>query len=136
MMKLLLLFIRIRSKDEKGVEGMSVREFLVNVSPREAIDAVEVYVVQGNISGTLVDRYTRSVGEHEVHVVILEKYYIRSSNRASLTVTVDNFDGETKVHAVASGGSEGVFFRFDWGAGNNFANSVEDALRPYLIEGE
>ena len=42
---------------------------------------------------------------------------MRSSNRASLTVTIDNFDGKTKVHAVASGGSEGVFFRFDWGAG-------------------
>ena len=53
---------------------------------------------------------------------------MRSSNRASLTVTIDNFEGETKVHAVASGSSEGMFMRFDWGAGNNFANSVESAL--------
>ena len=59
-------------------------------------------------------------GEQEVHVVVLEKYYMRSSNRASLTVTTDNLEGQTKVHAVASGGSEGMFMRFDWGAGNNF----------------
>ena len=112
---------------------MAVREFTVSVSPKEAIDAIETYVVKGSISGTPVDRYVRRIGEYEVYVVILEKYYMRSSNRASLTVTIDNFDGKTKVHAVASGGSEGVFFRFDWGAGNNFANSVEDALKPYLL---
>ena len=96
---------------------MSVREFTVNVSPTKALDAIETHVVRGSISGTLVDRYVRRVGEQVVHVIILEKYYMRSKNRATLTVTVDNFDGETKVHAVASGGSEGVFFRFDWGSG-------------------
>ncbi len=112
---------------------MSVRDFTVSVTPQEAMDAIETHVVEGNISGTLVDRYVRRSGEHEVHVIILEKFYMRSNNRASLTVTIDNFDGKTIVHAVASGGSEGVFFRFDWGAGNNFANSVEAALRPYLI---
>ena len=42
-------------------------------------------------------------------VIVLEKYYIRTSNRASLTVTIDNFDGGTNVHAVAAGTSEGHF---------------------------
>ncbi len=90
-------------------------------------------LLEGSISGTLVDRYVRRIGEHEVHVVVLEKYYMRSSNRASLTVTIDNLEGQTKVHAVASGGSEGMFMRFDWGAGNNFANSVESALGSYIV---
>ncbi|MBO1913419.1 hypothetical protein J4G37_52485, partial [Microvirga sp. 3-52] len=67
-----------------------------------------------------------------IHVVILEKYYMRTSNRASLTVTIDNFDGETNVHAVAAGTSEGIL-RFDWGAGKNFSNSVENALNPFII---
>ncbi len=112
---------------------MSVREFTVTISPAAAMDVIETFVVTGSISGTLVDRYVRRIGEHEVHVVVLEKYYMRSSNRASLTVTIDNFEGQTKVHAVASGGSEGMFMRFDWGAGNNFANSVESALGSYIV---
>ncbi len=120
----------------EGDEGMSVREFTVNVSPREAVEAIETYVVKGSVSGTLIDQYVRRIGKHEIHVVILEKYFMRSSNRASLAVTIDNFGGETKVHAVASGSSEGVFFRFDWGAGKSFANSVEVALGPYLIGGD
>ena len=117
----------------EGDEMMSVREFIVNVSPTKAMESIETYVVEGSVSGTLVDRYARQVEEHEIHVLILEKYYMRSNNRASLTVTIDNFGGDTKVHAVASGGSEGVFFRFDWGAGNSFANSVEAALEPYIV---
>ena len=112
---------------------MSVREFTVTISPVAAMDVIETFVVEGSISGTLVDRYVRRLGEHEVHVIVLEKYYMRSSNRASLSVTIDNFDGQTKVHAVASGGSEGVFMRFDWGAGRNFANSVESALESYIV---
>lgn len=112
---------------------MSVREFTVTISPVVAMNAIETFVVRNSISGTLVDRYVRRLGEHEVHVVVLEKYYMRSGNRASLTVTIDNLDGQTKVHAVASGGSEGVFMRFDWGAGNNFANIVESALEPYIL---
>ncbi len=112
---------------------MSVREFTVTISPMAAMDAIETFVVSGSISGTLVDRYVRRLGEQEIHVVVLEKYYMRSNNRTSLTVTIDNLDGQTKVHAVASGGSEGIFMRFDWGAGNNFANSVETALRTYIV---
>jgi hypothetical protein len=112
---------------------MSVREFTVNISPVAAMKAIELFVVRGSISGTLIDRYVRRFGEHEVHVVVLERYYMSSSNRASLTVTIDNLEGHTKVYAVASGGSEGMFMRFDWGAGNNFANSVETALRTYIV---
>ncbi len=117
----------------EGDEDVAVREFTVNILPMAAMTVIESYVVGGSISGTLVDRYVRQVGEQEVHVMVLEKYYMRSSNRASLTVTIDDFGKDTKVHVVASGGSEGVFFRFDWGAGNNFANSVETALGTSII---
>jgi len=112
---------------------MSVCEFTVIISPAEAMDVIDTFVVSRSISGTLVDRYVRRFGEQEVHVIVLEKYCMRSSNRASLTVTTDNFEGQTKVHAVASGGSQGMFMCFDWGAGNDFANSVESALGLYLV---
>lgn len=112
---------------------MSIREFKVRLNPSEAMHKIHEAVSGGSISGTLVDHYERSSGDHQVVVFVLEKYFIRTNNRSSMTVTIDNFDGTTKVHAVASGSSESVFFRFDWGAGNNFANSVENALVGYLI---
>lgn len=114
---------------------MSVKDFTVKISPNEAADLIQSEILRGNISGTLVDHYVRTTGSSEVHVLIMEKYYMRSNNRASVTTTIDNFDGSTRIHVVAAGSSEGVFFRFDWGAGNNFATSVERALEQYIIGG-
>ncbi|WP_339253367.1 DUF6054 family protein [Sporosarcina sp. FSL W8-0480] len=114
---------------------MSVKEFTVKISPTEAANTIESEILRGSISGTLVDHYVRTTNSSEVHVLIMEKYYMRSNNRASVTATIDNFEGVTRVHVVAAGSSEGVFFRFDWGAGNSFATSVERALKEYIIGG-
>ncbi|MCG7343118.1 DUF6054 family protein [Sporosarcina sp. ACRSL] len=114
---------------------MSVKNFNVSISPSEAVDIIQSEILRGSISGTLVDHYVRTTGSAEFHVLIMEKYYMRSNNRASVTATIDNFDGKTRVHVVAAGSSEGVFFRFDWGAGNNFATSVERALGQYIVGG-
>lgn len=85
------------------------------------------------MTGKLIDHYERVSGEHQLVVFVLEKFFMRTSNRSSMTVTIDNFDGTTKVHAVASGSSESPFFRFDWGAGTSFANSVENALANHIV---
>jgi len=115
---------------------MSVKEFTVSITPMEAAEIIQSEILRGSISGTLVDHYVRNAGSSEVHVLIMEKYYMRSNNRASVTATIDNFEGTTRVHVVAAGSSEGVFFRFDWGAGNSFATSVERALEQYIVGGE
>lgn len=81
---------------------MSVREFRVCLNPVEAMNKINEGVTGGSISGTLIDHYERSSGDHQVVVFILEKYFMRTSNRSSMTVNIDNFDGTTKVHAVAS----------------------------------
>lgn len=112
---------------------MAVREFYVSLKPTEAMDIITEAVVGGSMTGQIIDEYERSVGDYKVYVFILEKYYMRSSNRASLTVTLDNFDGKTKVHVVASGSGEGAFLRFDWGAGKSFSASVENALAHYIV---
>lgn len=118
----------------EGDEEMAVREFTVNISPALAMNAIEAYIMREEVTGTLVDWYVRLVGEHEVHVIIFEKYTMRTTSRASLTVTIDNFGGDTKVHAVASGGSAGPHLHIDWGARENFLNSVEAALGDSIIQ--
>ena len=112
---------------------MDVREFYVSLSPKKALDILQESLIQGSISGAVVDVYERMVGEHQIVVCVLEKYYMRTSNRTSLTVTIDNLESNTKVHAAASGGEEGAFFRFDWGAGGNFVGSVEKVLGEYKL---
>jgi hypothetical protein len=112
---------------------LSIKEFNINISPDEAMNKITEGVIKGTISGKLVDFYERFSGEHQIMVFVLEKFFMRTSNRSSMTVTIDNFGDVTKVHAVASGSSESPFFRFDWGAGDSFANSVENALAQHII---
>ncbi|WP_144510508.1 DUF6054 family protein [Bacillus sp. FJAT-22090] len=112
---------------------MDIREFYVSLSPKAALDILQHHIVQGSISGTIVDVYERVVGERQVVVCVLEKYYMRTSNRASLTITLDNLENNTKVHAAASGGGSGAFLRFDWGAGESFVSSVENALGGFIV---
>lgn len=112
---------------------MSIREFNINISPEEAMNKINDGVIKGSITGKLIDVYERLSGDHQVVVFVLEKFFMRTGNRASMTVTIDNFGASTKVHAVASGSSESPFFRFDWGAGDSFANSVENALAQHII---
>ena len=49
-----------------------------------------------------------------------------------LTVTLDDFTGRTRVHAISGGGGEGLF-RFDWGAAETFEGVVQDALSGYRL---
>ncbi|WP_313893209.1 DUF6054 family protein [Psychrobacillus sp.] len=112
---------------------MDVREFYVSLSPKSALGVLEESLVRGTISGAMVDVYERIVGDKQVVVCVLEKYYMRTSNRASVTITIDNLEENTKVHAAASGGGAGAFLRFDWGAGDSFVTSVERALETYMV---
>ena len=65
-------------------------------------------------------------------VLVFEKHYYRAGNRLTLTVTLDDFTGRTRVHCASGGGGEGLF-RFDWGAAESFEGVVHDALGPYRL---
>ena len=65
-------------------------------------------------------------------VMVYEKHYWRAGNRLTLTVTIDNMSGRTRVHTVGGGGGEGLF-RFDWGASQSFEGVVQDVLTPYML---
>lgn len=65
-------------------------------------------------------------------VMVYEKHYWRAGNRLTLTVTIDNLSGRTRVHTIGGGGGEGLF-RFDWGAAESFEGVVQDALSPYML---
>lgn len=106
----------------------------VSCGPEQAADLLERGVCNSGMSVECVDRYMSGADDgHVAIVLVFEKYFMRNSSRASLTVTVDNLSGRTCVHAIGSGGGQGSIFRFDWGASDNFESSVEDSLREYSV---
>lgn len=113
---------------------MAQYSMMVSCSAREAAALVERHVVGGSFSGSVIDRHVVEIGGgRSVTVLVFEKYFMRVSNRLTLTVTIDDAAGATRVHSVGGGGGESALFRFDWGAAASFENAPADALRRYVI---
>lgn len=83
------------------------------------------------LSCSIIDSVTRTIADTTIYVMVFEKYYMRSSNRASLTVVVSGAGDDVAVDAIGSGGGQGALFRFSWGAEENFVNTVSQILRRH-----
>ena len=106
--------------------------YFVSCPLTQCCDMIYDAVVNGSITGELLDCHTIQVpGGQQCVVMVYEKHYLRAGNRLTLTVTIDDITGGTRVHAVGGGGGEGLF-QFDWGAVSSFTGVVEEVLRPYL----
>ena len=107
--------------------------FNVNLSIDEVIYKLESVIVDGSITGELLDKYEiKGLEDMKTVVLVYEKHYYRAGNRLTLTITIDNFTGTTRVHYIGGGGGQGLF-RFDWGAGENFGSIVYITLNDYII---
>ncbi|MDT8717689.1 hypothetical protein IAI10_13550 [Clostridium sp. 19966] len=103
--------------------------FIVNLKP---IDAMNIIKEQQNAE--LVYEELNPIGDGKYcGTLLFEKYFVRVSNRAALMVTINNLNEKTIVTSVATGSSTGIFFNFDWGASEDFSNSVRDILKEYII---
>lgn len=112
---------------------MEVKDLKVSLTPREAADIAERALEQ-SVSMVRLDEYCVRAADGEVVMRLFEKYYIRAGNRVTLTLLAHNVGGVTHVHLAAGGGGSGAIFRFDWGAGEDFAELAENALRQYMLE--
>ena len=105
----------------------------LSISLCDAMQRINEIIVQGSITGEQIDSYTVNArGAGQCVVLIYEKHYWRASNRLTLTVTLDDFEGRTRMHYVSGGGGEGLF-RFDWGAANSFEEFLVDGLRGVIM---
>lgn len=105
------------------------KKIRVSISPQEVYDYIRHRMGEEIIYEEFID-LGNNMGSG---TVIFEKYYMRASNRASLTVLIQNFSGVTEVTAVPAGSSQGLFFSFDWGAGDSFVNKLIELLSKYQI---
>jgi len=85
-------------------------------------------IQNSGVSCTMVDSVDHLFDDTRVVVMVFEKYYWRANNRASLTVVVAGTNGEITVNAIGSGGGQGAFLSFSWGAEDSFVSVVQDSL--------
>lgn len=106
--------------------------FYVSIDAAAAAGIINDAVVKGSVTGELIDFYTVGGQNGCLFVQVFEKHYWRAGNRLTLTVTIDDLSGKTRVHLVSGGGGEGLF-RFDGGSAKSFENVAESALKEYII---
>lgn len=94
----------------------------------QVADMLAERIEASGMSCSLVDSMRRDLGEAVVIVMVFEKYFMRASNRASLTVIVTGLDNEVQVDAIGSGGGQGAIFSFSWGAEDSFVGTVDRIL--------
>ena len=82
---------------------------------REIANTLIGEVQNSAMSCQLVDRVGRELDGLTYELLVFEKYYMRSSNRASLSIVVIGRGEDVFVDAVGAGGGQGVFFKFSWG---------------------
>ena len=85
-------------------------------------------ILSSGVSCELVDSSVRISGNNSVILLVFEKYYMRASNRASLTVMLCQNEDIIYVDAIGSGGGQGPIFKFSWGTEESFVNVVADIL--------
>jgi hypothetical protein len=85
-------------------------------------------IQNSGMSCELVDRVSRVFGETSFYLMVFDKYFMRNSSRASLTVSVIGNGDEIWVDAVGSGGGQGAIFNFSWGAEEDFISVVGEIL--------
>jgi len=111
-----------------------MRTLTVSLTPSQAAHLVRQQV---EASGTTVecvgDYVNRSPDGREVIMLVFEKYYMRNSSRASLSVVLESLNDQTWVGYLGSGGGQGAVFKFDWGTAEDFAGVVTAALQPYIL---
>lgn len=86
----------------------------------------EVYNL--GISVELIDEIKQSRDDFQVFMLVYEKFYYRSSNRASLSILITGDTNDSKIDVVSSGGGQGWLFKFSWGAEKNFVNGLRKIL--------
>ncbi len=86
-------------------------------------------VQREGISNALVDSCVQEKNGVTVVLLVFERYYYRAQNRASLSVMIiSDSEANVTIDAVGSGGGQGVFFSFSWGAEDNFVRILERVL--------
>lgn len=105
----------------------------ISIPIEETIDLIYNAVVNGSVTGEMIDQYEiNSFDNKKCVVMVFDKHYYRAGNRLTLTVIIDDLEGNTRVHYVGGGGGQGLF-KFDWGAADSFEGIIPRALAGYIV---
>lgn len=87
--------------------------------------------VFNSVSATKEDESNFSLPNARCAVRVYERYSYMGGNRVSLSLTLLESNGVTKLSAITSGGSQAVFFKINTLGEDAFLDTIRDAVNKY-----
>lgn len=93
----------------------------------EILNMLDITIRNFGVSVKLVAENAVTVEKVEVTTRVYEKFFLRSSSYASISLTVIGNQEEVIISAIGAAGGEGLL-NISWGAEKNFVTRLEKAL--------
>ncbi|MBR7143138.1 MAG: hypothetical protein IKD06_06355 [Clostridia bacterium] len=94
----------------------------------QLLNRIENGIVEGSISASLEESSDFVCGNARCSVRVFERYSYTGKNRVSLTVTLFSCGAQIHVSAIASGGSQALFFKVNTLGEEAFLDKLKEIL--------
>ena len=98
----------------------------------ELLRRIDEGIVKGSISASYEDGSDYQNNGLRCAVRVYERYSMIGKNRVSLNITLLGKDNELFISAIASGGSQAVFFKINTFGEASFLQQVENIVENYM----
>ncbi len=93
------------------------------------LSKIETGIMNGSASASLEDASDFYDGDARCSVRVFERYSYAGGNRVSMNVTLfQNGNGDIKLSAITSGGSQAVFFKVNTWGEETFLDKLKELL--------
>ncbi len=99
----------------------------------EILEAVNDAVMSNSASASLEDKSDIRTGNSVCAVRVYERYSYSGSNRVSMNITLLGTDGRIFITVITSGGSQGMFLKFNTFGESAFLDTVTATIERYKI---
>ncbi len=109
---------------------MAKLEKVMNEAFDDLISRIEKGILSSSVSASMEDRSDFRSGDVRCSVLVFERYSMAGENRVSLTITLfqPGRDLPVQVSGITSGGSQGLFHKWNRIGENNFLKKLEELL--------
>lgn len=113
----------------EGGKEMAKYEKSVQGDFDKIVEQLDEDIFKSGVSVNLVDKSNYQSENVKMAVRVYDKYFMRNSSRASLSVTIIDTGTEVFISAIGAGGGSSAIFNFSLGAESELSEVVANSIR-------